>query len=83
MNGYMIELYYLGKMVERSELLTEREAAGRYRKLLKAGGYGVLLYENGRRMKSGEAFRKMDVQFGRTMPVLSGALGTGMTEVFR
>ena len=60
---YTIELYYRGRMVERTEGLDGEKARRRYQMLLKAGGYGIVLYQGGKRLKFGEAFDRMGIRF--------------------
>ena len=50
---YTIELYYRGRMVERTEGLDGEKARRRYQMLVKAGGYGIVLYQGGKRLKFG------------------------------
>ena len=60
---YTIELYYRGRMVERTEGLDGEKARRRYQMLVKAGGYGIVLYQDGKRLKFGEAFDRMGIRF--------------------
>ena len=60
---YTIELYYRGRMVERTEGLDGEKARRRYQMLIKAGGYGIVLYQGGKRLKFGEGFDRMGIRF--------------------
>ena len=60
---YTIELYYRGRMVERTEGLDGEKARRRYQLLVKAGGYGIVLYQGRKRLKFGEAFDRMGIRF--------------------